>query len=198
MKEMKSRYLTGLVCTVLCCLMLASCRGGAYLNKGFKYQEGKPPVLAIFPVPGDGRIVDEAFKKSFSNKPKINNVIYPDELRRNSSDVVAMAVTTPPGGQTTANNLRNTLGAAKYDSLVRAIGSPALVLVPTEFRIGELLGLTLGHFVFTLYDVQSGTLIYRNAYDFNVNIQGEKAFFLLSHIATSRIADDINKIWIYE
>jgi hypothetical protein len=177
---------------VICGLLLPGCGGSAYVNKSYKYESNNEPILAIIPPRINHKIVDDAFNKSFSKNSKIKKLIFPSELRDKSIDVIEQLERAKQADTNKVNNLKSILSTKQYEKFTAAIKPANIVLIPYDFQIKESLGRTFGNFEFYLYDVASGVLIYKNSHSYNVDVQGEKAFFLLSNIATNVMVDEIN------
>ena len=185
--------------SLLLSFLIASCTGGAFINKDYHYTSNKEPVLAIFPPTGNSKeTVDDAFRESFSEKSKIKNIIFSEEIRNKISGFLTLPSTIKQRTKNKETRDLRTVLDTQFEGLGKSLEPANLLLVPTVFSLSTSFGHTYGNFEFHLYDLENGSLIYRNSFDYSVNKQGEAAIFLLSYLAAIRIVEEINDHFPYK
>lgn len=194
----------GLMVAMLICALAQGCGAKSdnfYLNSNHQLTNNTSIIrIVVLPIGGaDGALADSAFEKAF--EPQGESLVPLRNVRAKISN--DNTLTTILGrviqqehsrtGSDQSPNLREFSREIDLPSLREKLDSADIMLLPLEFDFRKVMGYTAGHFKYRFYDLKSGSLLFENHKDLNVNVVGEKARFLLTHALINFSHSDFEK-----
>jgi len=197
------RTLTFVVIAVCTCVSLLGCGSKLYLNSSYQYQQPERDVrLALIPTAGnDSVLLDSLFTLIFDDSSRRQVLVEPGEIRNELSadsgllTVLNKVITVEysKGDLKSGVNLQNTLSAEEYRLLRDRLGHPDIALIPVAMRIKSLGMVTSGFSRVRLFDMRSGSLIYENSLDLNVELGGDEGRVYMAIGLIGFAKDDYNE-----
>ena len=168
-------------------LLMSSCGSKLYLNPNYEFQSPSRELkLALIPTPGgDGPLMDSLFTFMFDDSLTSTVLIKPKMIRRD----IVQNIMSPNEFLSILNRLwlleyskdelkagvllQNTLTDSEFELFKSKLGNPDFVMMPVIVNLKSLGMVTSGFSKMRLFDLRSGSLIYENSMDLNVQLGGD-------------------------
>ena len=186
---------------MLLACVLAACGGDLYVNPSYRYLRSAPPRLAIIPLPLNLGPGDASFTESFSDAPQRVTVVPVEGLRRTmgSDALLTDTLNRIVKREYTKSELKESpglmdlVGSTELLRLRDRLAAADLMLVPVDFDVRSAVGHTFGRARFRLFDLHSGSLIYENSTNINVNLTGDQGVLLMNRLLVSYVRSDFDR-----
>jgi len=172
-------------------ILTASCGSTMYVNTDYRLPPPAESVLAIFPLDFHNKTINDSFQASFAMSG-IKQILSPGELTKRLQLTSYYHAKIGSGKET--ESLETLLDEKHYRYLVTTLSPATLLLVPTVLKYTDTGASTYIDYAFRLYDLRTGILLYKNAYENRTNSTGERGHQELLRLATDQMAQDVNAL----